>query len=89
MKDENGMPLPFDGTFWSITHKTHYVGGVVAPTPIGIDIERIRDLSHGLFQKTASEREWALAEHGEKIIIDIFPFLDVKRSRAKGNRHRN
>ena len=44
-KDENGMPLPFDGTFWSITHKTQYVAGVVAPTPIGIDIEKIREFN--------------------------------------------
>ena len=83
LKNENGMPLPFDGTFWSITHKTHYVGGVVAPTPIGIDIERIRDLSRGLFRKTASEREWALAETEKKSLSTFFRFWTAKEAVLK------
>jgi 4'-phosphopantetheinyl transferase len=61
-KDEDGAPLPFDGTYWSITHKTEYVGGVVSPHPIGIDIEKIQPCSSGLFEKTAGEAEWALAD---------------------------
>ena len=70
-QDENGAPLPCNGIYWSITHKTHYVGGLVAPTPIGIDIERIRDCSRGLFAKTAGDREWALAA-GEKTSLNTF-----------------
>jgi 4'-phosphopantetheinyl transferase len=61
-QDERNAPLPFDGTFWSITHKTEYVGGVVAPSPIGIDIEKIYARARSLFPKTASEAEWALAD---------------------------
>ncbi len=83
LKDENGMPLPFDGTFWSITHKTLYVGGVVAPTPIGIDIERIRDLSRGLFQKTASEKEWALADTEKKSLLTFFRYWTSKEAVLK------
>ena len=83
LKDENGMPLPFDGTFWSITHKTQYVAGVVAPTPIGIDIERIRDVSRGLFRKTAAAREWALADtEGESLLI-FFRFWTSKEAVLK------
>ena len=37
VQDERNAPLPFDGTYWSITHKSEYVAGVVAPSPIGID----------------------------------------------------
>ncbi len=70
-QDENGAPLPCNGIYWSITHKPHYVGGLVALTPIGIDIERIRSCSRGLFAKTANEREWALAA-GEKASINTF-----------------
>jgi len=70
-QDENGAPLPCNGIYWSITHKTHYVGGLVALTPTGIDIERIRACSPGLFAKTASEREWALAA-GEKTSLKTF-----------------
>jgi 4'-phosphopantetheinyl transferase len=83
LKDENGMPLPFDGTFWSITHKTHYVGGVVAPTPIGIDIERIRDFSRGLFRKTAADQEWALANTEEKSLLTFFRFWTSKEAVLK------
>ena len=39
-QDERNAPLPFDGIYWSITHKTEYVGGVIAPYPVGIDIEK-------------------------------------------------
>ena len=83
LKDDNGMPLPFDGTFWSITHKTQYVAGVVAPTPIGIDIERIRDLSRGLFRKTAATREWALVNPERKSLSTFFRFWTSKEAVLK------
>ena len=62
VQDERNAPLPFNGTFWSITHKTEYVGGVVAPAPIGIDIEKIFTRADALYRKTASDDEWALAD---------------------------
>jgi 4'-phosphopantetheinyl transferase len=61
-QDERNAPLPFDGIYWSITHKTEYVGGVIAPYPVGIDIEKICSRTKALFQKTASEAEWSLAD---------------------------
>ena len=60
-QDERNVPLPFNGNFWSITHKPEYVGAVVAPLPTGIDIEKICERTDALFQKTASDKEWALA----------------------------
>jgi len=60
LKDKNGAPLPFNGNYWSLTHKPDYAGGVVAPTKIGIDIEKIRQCSEALFSKTAGEKEWSL-----------------------------
>ena len=83
LKDENGMPLPFDGTFWSLTHKTLYVAGVVAPAPIGIDIERIRDVSGGLFRKTAADSEWTLAGTAEKTLLTFFRFWTSKEAVLK------
>ena len=61
-KNENGAPLPFGGNYWSLTHKPRYVGGVIAPTQIGIDIEKIRPCSEALFSKTANESEWGLSD---------------------------
>lgn len=60
LKDKNGAPLPFNGNYWSLTHKPDYVGGVVASTRTGIDIEKIRPCSEALFSKTACKKEWNL-----------------------------
>ncbi len=61
-KDEDGVPLPFNGNYWSLTHKPKYVGGVVGSAMIGIDIEEIRECSEGLFRKTADATEWDLGD---------------------------
>lgn len=65
-KDERKAPLPFNGTYWSISHKREYVGGVIAPSPVGLDIEKICSRTKSLFAKTASEAEWALADKTDK-----------------------
>lgn len=59
-KDENGVPQPFNDSYWSLTHKSEYVGGVVAPAMIGIDLEKIKPCSKALFKKIADEKEWNL-----------------------------
>jgi 4'-phosphopantetheinyl transferase len=64
-KDSRGAPLPFQGCFWSVTHKPDYVGGVLAPSPVGMDLEKIRPCSAALFRRTASDEEWALAEDSD------------------------
>lgn len=64
-KDARGAPLPFEGNFWSLTHKPEYVGGVVAPEIVGLDLEQVRPCSPALLRKTASKQEWALAEGSE------------------------
>ena len=61
-QDERNAPLPFNGTYWSISHKRAYVGGVIAPSPIGIDIEKICSRAKSLFRKTATKAEWSLAD---------------------------
>jgi 4'-phosphopantetheinyl transferase len=66
-KDPRGAPLPFKGNFWSLTHKPEYVGGVVAPAAVGLDLEPVRPCSPALFRKTASEEEWALAADGDRL----------------------
>lgn len=65
-KDSRGAPLPFQGCFWSVTHKPEYVGGVLAPSPVGMDLEKIRPCSAALFRRTATEAEWALADGSDR-----------------------
>lgn len=83
LKGESGMPLPFDGTFWSLTHKRQYVAGVVAPAPIGIDIEKTLEVSRGLFRKTAVAREWALADREEASLMTFYRFWTSKEAVLK------
>jgi 4'-phosphopantetheinyl transferase len=82
-QDEKGAPLPSDGNCWSISHKTQYVGGVVSPTPIGIDIERIRSCSEGIFRKTATENEWILADSAENSLKVFFRYWTSKEAVLK------
>ena len=82
-QDKNGAPLPSDGNCWSISHKTQYVGGVVSPTPIGIDIERIRSCSEGIFRKTATENEWMLADSAENSLTVFFRYWTSKEAVLK------
>ena len=65
-KDPRGAPLPCRGFYWSVTHKPEYVGGVLAPSPVGLDLEKIRPCSAALFRKTASDEEWALAGRSDR-----------------------
>lgn len=83
VKDDNGVPQPFDGIHWSISHKTRYVCGVVAPLPIGIDIERVRDFSAGLYQKTATDEEWALADMQSDAVMAFFRYWTAKEAVLK------
>jgi len=69
LKDENGAPLPFNGTYWSLTHKIQYVGAVVAFARTGIDIEQIRPCSKALFKKTADKTEWNLADNNSSTLF--------------------
>jgi 4'-phosphopantetheinyl transferase len=82
-KNENGVPLPFNGNYWSVTHKTEYVGGVIARARIGIDLEKIRPVKEALHRKTAHENEWALSDT-EKTIL-FFRYWTSKESVLKAS----
>jgi len=71
-KNEAGAPVPFDGNFWSVTHKTEYVGGVIAQTETGIDIEKIKPCSKALCNKIAGPQEWALSDSDGEILFFRF-----------------
>jgi 4'-phosphopantetheinyl transferase len=61
-KSTDGAPKPTNGWHWSLSHKRTYVGGVAGRHAVGFDIEQIRDVHPGLFQRTAADAEWALVE---------------------------
>jgi 4'-phosphopantetheinyl transferase len=79
-QDERNAPLPCDGTYWSVTHKNEYVGGVVCPSPTGIDVEKICPRTKSLFRKIADEAEWALAD---KSFTTFFRYWTAKEAVLK------
>jgi 4'-phosphopantetheinyl transferase len=83
-KDADGVPLPSNGMHWSLTHKTTFVAAVVAPAPVGIDLERIKPVSSGLYQHVADEREWALAP--QKDLPVFFRYWTAKEAVLKAVR---
>ncbi len=56
-KDEKGVPKPVGGVFWSISHKEEMVAGVVSTGCVGIDIEKIKTVSNGLFGRVLDQDE--------------------------------
>jgi 4'-phosphopantetheinyl transferase len=82
-KDKHGAPLPFDGIYWSISHKHEFVGGVASRRRIGFDIERIKPCSDALFRKTANDDEWALAGPAGKSINLFFRYWTAKEAVLK------
>lgn len=81
-KDPRGAPLPCQGYFWSVTHKPDYVGGVLAPSPVGMDLEKIKPASAALFRRTASEEEWALADKSPRETL-FFRYWTAKEAVLK------
>jgi len=62
VKDDRDAPLPFNGIYWSLSHKPRYVAAVVGPRAIGIDLEEIAPRHERLHAYLAAESEWALAD---------------------------
>lgn len=69
-KNADGAPLPCNGVYWSISHKSSCVAGVVAPIPVGIDVERIRSVSPALYAKIATTEEWQ--QGGQEPELNLF-----------------
>lgn len=61
VKDPRGAPRPANGFHWSLAHKPDWVAGVVAPHPVGIDLEGVAEHAPELFAKIARPEEWRLA----------------------------
>ncbi len=61
---EDRAPLPAGGLYWSLSHKPGCVAGVVAPHPVGIDVETLRPVQMRVVQRVlnASERQMAGAD---------------------------
>ena len=66
-KNFRGAPLPFDGNYWSLSHKPLFAAAVLGMYPMGIDIEEIKPRSAGVFRKVISEEEESLRGEERKL----------------------
>jgi 4'-phosphopantetheinyl transferase len=82
-KDDDGVPLPENGCYWSLSHKPAYVAGVTASQPVGIDLEYIRPVKPALFRKVADDREWQLADTTSDTIF--YRYWTAKEAVLKAN----
>ena len=80
-KDKDGSPLPFDGNYWSLSHKPRCVAAVVGRERIGIDVEEIMPRPEALFGYLATEEEWKLSE--EKSLDAFFRYWTAKEATLK------
>jgi 4'-phosphopantetheinyl transferase len=62
IKDEDDVPYPSNGNYWSLSHKPEYVAAVVSDKAIGIDIDEIRPRQESAFDLVAGEEEWKLGK---------------------------
>ena len=68
-KDALGVPLVSNSIFWSVSHKPDFVAGVVSTGKIGIDLERIKDVSDAVFERIVDPEERAHFSNQSKNIV--------------------
>lgn len=80
-KDADGAPIPADGWYWSLSHKPEVAAAVIAPVPVGIDVETVRTVVEGLHRKIAEDAEWEMA--GGVAPDTLFRFWTAKEAVLK------
>lgn len=81
LKDENDIPCPFNGNYWSLSHKPRCVAAVVSKEKVGIDIEEIKPRPDSIFGFVASDEEWNLAN--ERSWNAFFRYWTAKEAALK------
>jgi 4'-phosphopantetheinyl transferase len=81
LKDEDDVPCPFEGNYWSVSHKSKYVAAVLSKEKIGIDIEEIKPRSESIFSLVASDEEWELSE--DRSSSTFFRYWTAKEATLK------
>lgn len=59
-KDDRDVPLPDRDVYWSLSHTSRMVAGIVAPCPVGIDVEGPRQVRADLKERVLSPDEETL-----------------------------
>lgn len=81
LKDEDDVPYPSNGNYWSLSHKPKCVAAVVSDKAIGIDIDEIRPRRKSAFNLVASEEEWELGK--DRSWCTFFRYWTAKEATLK------
>jgi 4'-phosphopantetheinyl transferase len=81
LKNEDDVPYPSNGNYWSLSHKPRCVAAVVSDKAIGIDIDEIRPRQKSAFNLVASEEEWKLS--GDRSWESFFRYWTAKEAALK------
>ncbi|MFA5905852.1 MAG: 4'-phosphopantetheinyl transferase superfamily protein [Desulfobacula sp.] len=68
-KNASGVPRPSNGIFWSLSHKSGYVAGVVSKQSVGIDLEELKTISDAMFKRIVDQTEFSHFGHQDKTFI--------------------
>ncbi|HUU84702.1 MAG TPA: 4'-phosphopantetheinyl transferase superfamily protein [Phycisphaerae bacterium] len=83
-RDADGVPMPSEGIYWSLSHKPAWTAGVVSDGRVGIDLEAIRPRRDTLlFDKVAGADEWALI--GDRNWPNFFRLWTANEATLKAN----
>ena len=80
---EDGVPMPTGGWHWSVSHTRRWAAAVVAPCPIGIDVEWIRPRKEMLWDGVADADEWR--RFGERSWDAFFRLWTAKEATLKAH----
>lgn len=83
-RDAVGVPVFDRGVCWSLSHKTSVAAGVVATTPVGIDVEIIEPRNPGLWDYVSTPQEQSLL--AERDWATFFRLWTAKEAVLKANR---
>jgi len=83
VKDDKGVPQPFDGYHWSLTHKPTYVGAIISLQRTGIDVEEIKPISNAMFKRIATDSEWQLGADRSEVLF--FRYWTAKEAVLKAD----
>jgi 4'-phosphopantetheinyl transferase len=81
-KDAEGAPAPSNNIYWSVSHKPDFVAGVVSKHAIGIDVEKIKNISKALFERILDPDEICKFKNQDKQIV-FFRAFTAKESVLK------
>ena len=85
--NENSKPFikGNDTLFFNISHSGDYVAIAVANSPVGVDIEKIREINKSVINRVCCESEQNFLKHSDDVSRDFIKLWTLKEAISKAN----